>query len=31
MGSKTQNGDFLENGSKDFDTILVTYADHTLK
>jgi hypothetical protein len=31
MCPKKQNGDFLENGSNDFEHILVSYGDHLPK
>jgi hypothetical protein len=31
MGPKTQNGDFLEDGFNDFDTILTIYRDYIPK
>jgi hypothetical protein len=31
MGTKTQNGDFLENGSNDFDYISAICWGHLLK
>jgi hypothetical protein len=31
MGPKTQNGDFLESGSNDFDYISVIYGDYLPK
>jgi hypothetical protein len=31
LGSHKQNGDILENGSKDFDKISVIYRDHCAK